>query len=39
MRDGLGDWIGRRQRLGIKKQGDEADKELVACGIPMETLR
>lgn len=39
MRDGLGDWIGRRQRLGVVRQGKAADKELKVCGIPMETLR
>lgn len=39
MRDGLGDWIGRRQRLGVERQGKEATNELKACGIVMETLR
>jgi hypothetical protein len=39
MREGLGDWIGRRLRLGINKQGKVARAELLACGIPIETLR
>jgi hypothetical protein len=39
MREGLGDWIGRRLRLGISKQGRVARAELRACGIPIETLR
>ena len=34
MRDGLGDWIGRRQRLGVERQGKDANKELKVCGIP-----
>jgi len=39
MREGLGDWIGRRLRLGVSKQGRVARAELHACGIPIETLR
>ena len=39
MRDGLGDWIGRRLWLGVERQGKDADKELKACGVPIETLR
>jgi hypothetical protein len=39
MREGLGDWIGRRLRLGVNKQGKVARAELRACGIPIETLR
>jgi len=38
MREGLGDWIGRRLRLGVSKQGRVARAELLACGIPIETL-
>ena len=38
MREGLGDWIGRRLRLGVNKQGKVARAELRACGIPIETL-
>ena len=38
MREGLGDWIGRRLRLGVDKQGKIARAELIACGIPIETL-
>jgi hypothetical protein len=39
MREGLGDWIGRRLRLGVNKQGKVARAELLASGIPIETLR
>jgi hypothetical protein len=39
MREGLGDWIGRRLRLGVRKQGTVARAELRACGIPIDTLR
>jgi len=39
MREGLGDWIGRRLRLGVNKQGNLARAELLACGIPIKTLR
>ena len=39
MRDGLGDWIGRRLRLGVNKQGKVARAELLACGVPIEALR
>ena len=39
MREGLGDWIGRRLRLGVNKQGKVARAELLACGIPIEVLR
>ena len=39
MREGLGDWIGRRLRLGVNKQGKLAQAELCACGVPIETLR
>lgn len=39
MREGLGGWIGRKLRLGIKRQGEAARKELEAHGIPIETLR
>lgn len=39
MREGLGDWIGRRLRLGVKKQGQLARAELLASGIPIETLK
>ena len=38
MRDGLGDWIGRRLRLGVNKQGKVAREELLACGVPIEAL-
>jgi hypothetical protein len=39
MRDGLGDWIGRRLRLGVNQQGKAARAELLACGVPIEALR
>ena len=39
MRDGLGDWIGQRLRLGVNQQGKAARAELLACGIPIEVLR
>jgi hypothetical protein len=39
MREGLGDWIGRRLRLGVNKQGKAARAELLACGVPIEVLR
>jgi hypothetical protein len=39
MREGLGDWIGRRLRLGVNKQGQAAHAELLACGVPIEALR
>ena len=39
MRDGLGDWIGRHLQLGVERQAKDADKELKACGVPIETLR
>ena len=39
MREGLGDWIGRRLRLGVNKQGRVTRAELLACGIPIDVLR
>ena len=39
MCDGLGRWIDRRLRKGIKNQGNIATAELVACGIPVPELR
>jgi len=39
MREGLGDWIRRRSRKGVEKQGKKAEAELAECSVPEAELR
>lgn len=39
MREGLGDWIRRRSRKGVEKQGKKAEAELAECSVPETELR
>jgi hypothetical protein len=39
MGEGLGDWIKRRLRKGVKKQGEKAAEDLKESGISITVLR
>jgi hypothetical protein len=39
MRDGLGDWIRRRLRKGVERQGQKAAADLIVRGISEGELR
>jgi hypothetical protein len=39
MREGLGDWIRRRLRKGVERQGGKAEAELAECSVPEAELR
>jgi hypothetical protein len=39
MRESLGNWIRRRSRKGVEKQGEKAEAELAECSVPEAELR
>lgn len=39
MRDGLGEWLTRRQERGVQRQGQKARNTLEDCGIALHELR